>query len=102
MSIKHITRSESYEIVCQKGDCCATCEYWMNDNQYKGICVCPKCRPRTTQGDWGCEHHKGIKAEKSTQFSSSLDVSAAIIPSLSAEGRSILFAKTKEEAYVAF
>ena len=64
MSNKHVTRSESYETVCQKGDCCATCEYWMNDNQYKGICVCPKCRPRTTQGDWGCEHHKETKKEK--------------------------------------
>ena len=64
MSNKHVTRSESYETVCQKGDCCATCEYWMNDNRYKGICVCPKCRPRTAQGDWGCEHHKEIKKEE--------------------------------------
>ena len=64
MSNKHVTRSESYETVCQKGDCCATCEDWMSDNQYKGICVSPKCRPRTTQGDWGCEHHKEIEKEK--------------------------------------
>ena len=64
MSNKHVTRSESYETVCQKGDCCATCEYWMNDNRYKGICVCPKCRPRTTQGDWECEHRKEIKKEE--------------------------------------